>query len=591
MDFKIKFKEAVFVRDESLDFQEKTVEPSQVEQEVVADTGFDGLKKVTVKEIPSNFQDVSATTAKKETVLQGERFISADGQVVEGTMPNNGAVLETIDTQKTSYTIPKGYHNGEGTVSLFVESKTIEPTKTTQIVNPSQGKVLSEVNISPIPEEYIIPKGSVSITENGSYNVRDYKDAVVNVPIPEGTKTITENGTYDVTEFAEAVVEVPKIDLTQATATEADVKEGKTFYAGDDTLKVGTNTGVDKIQMMLDSSYNGAQYLFYNSHIQDFTVLLEGVDFSRITDTSHMFQGCSGDNGGKGYVVPIFDTSNVTNMSNMFSYASPTHNAIKTVPLLNTSNVKNMSNMFSGAVQLTNVPQFDTRNVKNMSNMFENCVKLTVVPLFDTRNVTNMAFMFAMSKSNTYNDVLTEIPAFDTSNVTNMAVMFKNCRALITTPDFNTRKVTTINGFFDGCSSLTTVPRLDIRSATTTDSMFNKCSALTNCLICNIPTTLQVGSGTSYGHLLTTESLLNLLNETRYYTDGKTRKLTVGTANLAKFTGDYEYVKLTGEIVDVDDNPCELVDGCKVRCTWCASTDEGTMTVAEYMQMKGWQIA
>lgn len=254
MNFKIKFKEAVFVRDEFLDFQEKTVEPSRVEQEVVADTGFDGLKKVTVKEIPSNLQDVSATTAQKDTVLQGKEFISADGLLVEGSMPNNGAVIETIDTQKASYTIPKGYHNGEGTVSLFVESKTIEPTKTTQIVNPSQGKVLSEVNISPIPEEYIIPKGSVSITENGSYNVRDYKDAVVNVPIPEGTKTITENGTYDVTEFAEAVVEVPKIDLTQATATEADVKEGKTFYAGDDTLKVGTLSAENKLAKVVDKS-------------------------------------------------------------------------------------------------------------------------------------------------------------------------------------------------------------------------------------------------------------------------------------------------------------------------------------------------
>lgn len=217
MDFKIKFKEAVFVRDESLDFQEKTVEPSRLVQEVVADTGFDGLKKVTVKEIPSNFQDVSATTAKKETVLQGEKFISADGQVVEGSMPNNGAVIETIDTQKTSYTIPKGYHNGVGGVSLFVESKTIAPTKTTQIVKPSNGKVLSEINIEPIPEEYIIPKGSVSIVENGSYNIEDYKDAVVSIPNPTvsfdgetkelygaydgATITITQNGEIDIGEM------------------------------------------------------------------------------------------------------------------------------------------------------------------------------------------------------------------------------------------------------------------------------------------------------------------------------------------------------------------------------------------------------
>ena len=87
------------------------------------------------------------------------------------------------------------------------------------------------------------------------------------------------------------------------------------------------------------------------------------------------------------------------------------------------------------------------------------------------------------------------------------------------------------------------------------------------------------------------ESLLNLLNETRYYTDGTTRTLTVGTSNLAKFTGEYECVRKTGEIVDVDDNPCELTNGCKVRVEWCPADAEGAISITDYMAEKGWQIA
>ena len=48
--------------------------------------------------------------------------------------------------------------------------------------------------------------GSITITENGNYDVVDVANAVVEVPIPEGyikpegTLEVTKNGIYDVTE-------------------------------------------------------------------------------------------------------------------------------------------------------------------------------------------------------------------------------------------------------------------------------------------------------------------------------------------------------------------------------------------------------
>ena len=77
------------------------------------------LSKVTVSKIPANYGDVSQVTAAEENVLSGKAFVNSAGALKTGTMANNGAVAATINgTTVTSYTIPKGYHSGSGTVSL-----------------------------------------------------------------------------------------------------------------------------------------------------------------------------------------------------------------------------------------------------------------------------------------------------------------------------------------------------------------------------------------------------------------------------------------------------------------------------------------
>lgn len=60
--------------------------------------------------------DVSDTTAERSHVLVGKFFHLATGERAQGTMPNNGAVSQTINPSG-SYTIPEGYHDGTGTVT------------------------------------------------------------------------------------------------------------------------------------------------------------------------------------------------------------------------------------------------------------------------------------------------------------------------------------------------------------------------------------------------------------------------------------------------------------------------------------------
>lgn len=134
--------------------QTKSVTPTKEQQAVTADSGYYGLTSVTVAAIPENYQDVSATTAVAGDVLTGKVFTDADGVVTTGTMANNGTVTKTLDTTTKSVTIAKGYHSGSGSVSITTEEKSATPTKSTQEVVPTNGKVLSKVTVAAIPDAY-----------------------------------------------------------------------------------------------------------------------------------------------------------------------------------------------------------------------------------------------------------------------------------------------------------------------------------------------------------------------------------------------------------------------------------------------------
>lgn len=99
--------------------QSKSITPTKSQQNITPDSGYYGLSDVTVGAIPENYQDVSSVTAGAADVLANKIIVGATGKPIAGTMANNGAVNATIDgLNVTSYTIPAGYHNGSGKVSL-----------------------------------------------------------------------------------------------------------------------------------------------------------------------------------------------------------------------------------------------------------------------------------------------------------------------------------------------------------------------------------------------------------------------------------------------------------------------------------------
>lgn len=132
--------------------ENKSVTPTKEEQVLTATTKY--MKKVTVAPIPDAYQDVTEVDATADKVLVGSKFVDAEGNVIEGTMPNIGAFEHTIDCENYSINIPKGYHDGEGSIDLIAEEKSATPTKSAQTITPTAGYVLSKVTVAAIPAAY-----------------------------------------------------------------------------------------------------------------------------------------------------------------------------------------------------------------------------------------------------------------------------------------------------------------------------------------------------------------------------------------------------------------------------------------------------
>ena len=148
--------------------QSKSVTPTKAQQSVTADNGYYGLSGVTVAPIPDAYQDVSSVTAGAADVLANKIIVDDEGNVVPGTMPENGTVSRTLDatTDNQSFAIPAGHHSGSGAVNIVLETKSATPTTSSQNITPTSGKVLSRVTVAAIPSQYGDTTGDDAVAAN-----------------------------------------------------------------------------------------------------------------------------------------------------------------------------------------------------------------------------------------------------------------------------------------------------------------------------------------------------------------------------------------------------------------------------------------
>ena len=130
--------------------------------------------------------DLRRDTIKKEVLVSGYTAHNSEGEPINGEMPNHEAVDKSIDgITETSYTIPKGYHNGEGTVKLTDDIANEVDSQTdiiSQIKSVLQGKAAGGKQEQ---------TKELNVTENGSYTVEPdagytLSGVGVNVNVPAG---------------------------------------------------------------------------------------------------------------------------------------------------------------------------------------------------------------------------------------------------------------------------------------------------------------------------------------------------------------------------------------------------------------------
>ena len=337
------------------------------------------------------------------------------------------------------------------------------------------------------------------------------------------------------------------------------------------------------------------------------------------------------------------DNSSVTNYdflenldtSQCTSFQSTFYNAIslERVPeSWNTSNVKNFSQCFYNCPSLKSLPNWDFSNATSLDNCYYSCKNLSGTINLNIPNATNIQNIFRIcSNINEVNLILgkskignltyafnscrnlEKITLSDTSAVTNIYGAFYACEKLQNISNLNLKNVTNayqafgytaienfdnlfsnkVSNFtstFTGCKALKNC-EIDMLSTTNNNyanTLFSGCASLTNLKLHNVKVNLTIGSGTSWGHLLTVDSLVNTIKELWDYSSASsTHKLSMGSANLPKIANIYvKLITPTQEQIEADPyinnkKPCEL----------CESTDEGAMTITAYANSKHWTLA
>ena len=262
-------------------------------------------------------------------------------------------------------------------------------------------------------------------------------------------------------------------------------KSNEMFFSKSDEQKIKNILEIDLSNFDTSEATNMSNMFYGMSNLT--TLNVSHFNTSKVTDMSLMFHGMR---NLTSLNLSNFDTSKVTDMHNMFYGMS--NLTILNLSNFDTSKVTSMGLMFYGMSNVTalDLSNFDTSKVTNMGNMFSSMTNLTSLNLssFNTSEVTNMGFMFyGIPNLNSL-----DLSNFDTSKTTKMSFMFYGMRNLtaLNLSSFNTSQVTDMSGMFYDMPSLTSLnlSHFDTSKVTDMHFMFRDTSSLASLDLSNFDT-------------------------------------------------------------------------------------------------------
>lgn len=158
-------------RKERVAYHNTLLDQAQEKAEALPDAGG------TSAELPELANPGSAADLRS-----GKQLIDADGNVVDGAMPEVSGTEYLINLGATRIDIPAGYHDGTTYAKVNATAKVVTPTDSIQTISASdENAYLQTVIVSAIPDKYVIPSGTLEIQKNGSYDVTNTKTVQVEV--------------------------------------------------------------------------------------------------------------------------------------------------------------------------------------------------------------------------------------------------------------------------------------------------------------------------------------------------------------------------------------------------------------------------